>query len=63
MTKNDIKELPNSLDNYGRKIIITDYSKELTNFLDEYGVNYKIVENRVEAQQPLQPDTSGKKEE
>ena len=47
-----IKELPNFLDKYGRKIIITNYIKELTNFLDEYGVNYKIVENRAEASTP-----------
>lgn len=49
MINKDIKELPDFLDKYGRKIIITNYIKELTNFLDEYGVDYKIVETRVEA--------------
>ena len=47
MTKTDINELPNFIDKYERKIIITNYIKELANLLDENGVDYKIVENRV----------------
>jgi hypothetical protein len=60
-TNNNIKELPNFLDKYGRKIIITNYTKELTNFLDEYGVDYKIVETRVVEADAMKKQTKQEK--